>query len=310
MVPPRSSPTYRIDPFDLRLFVAVVESGTITAGARQVYISLAAASARLQRLEHEIGATLLLRAKSGVTPTDAGQTLLRHAGNLQRELDVLHAEMAAHANGVRSTVRVLCNTAAMSEHLPPHLGPFLVEHPEIDIDLRELGSHDVLQAMHQERADIGIVADYVGLEGLKTTPFCDDQLVCLMPASAAYHTKDELNFVDLLNQPFVGLPADSGLSRFLQNHALHFGRALHHRVRVHNLDAVVRLVSDGVGIAILPECAVQRLGTDRVVSRKLNDPWSSRRLLLCTPPNPALSVSAAALLAFLTTAGASGRFRN
>lgn len=299
MVRPRSAPTYRIDPFDLRLFAAVVEAGTITAGARQVHLSLAAASARLQRLEHEIGATLLHRAKSGVTPTDAGQTLLRHAGNLQRELDTLHAEMAAHAHGVRSTIRVLCNTAAMTEYLPSLLGPFLAAHPDIDIDLRELGSHDVLQAMHQERADIGIVADYVGLEGLQTHPFRDDQLVCLVPGCGPPLAQGSLNFVDLLHLPFVGLPGDSGLSRFLQSHALHYGRALHHRVRVRSLEAVVRLVADGVGIAIVPECAAQRLAAGSVVSHKLADHWACRHLFLCTTPNTPLSVSAAALLAFL-----------
>lgn len=307
MVRPRSSPTYRIDPFDLRLFVAVVEEGTITAGARQIHLSLAAASARLQRLEHEIGATLLHRAKSGVTPTDAGQTLLRHAGNLQRELDTLHAEMSVHAQGVRSTIRLVCNTAAMTEYLPPLLGPFLAAHPDVDIDLRELGSHDVLQAMHQERADIGIVADYVGLEGLETYPFCDDQLVCLIPASWPQFDQESLNFVDLLPHPFVGLPSDSGLSRFLQSQALHFGRALHHRVRVRSLDAVIRLVAYGAGIAIVPERAVQRLSTDQVVSRKLANKWANRHLLLCSAPNAPLSLSGAALLAFLKSAAVAGK---
>ncbi|MFA7293020.1 MAG: LysR family transcriptional regulator [Rhodocyclaceae bacterium] len=302
MVRPRSTPSYRIDPFDLRLFAAVVEEGTITAGARQIHLSLAAASARLQRLEHEVGARLLHRSKSGVTPTDAGQTLLRHAGNLQREIDTLHAEMAAHARGVRSTIRVLCNTAAMTEYLPPLLGRFLVEHPDVDIDLRELGSQDVLQAMHQERADIGIVGDYVGLAGLETHPFREDQLVCLAPKSGPKFGKRCVNFLDLLDHPFVGLPGDSGLSRFLQSQALHFGRTLHHRVRVRSLDAVVRLVADGVGIAVVPERAAQRLATDQMVSRRLADQWARRQLFLCTTGNAPLSVSASALLGFLAPA--------
>lgn len=295
----RLVPTYRIDPFDLRLFAAIVEGGSITAGARHIHLSLAAASTRLQSLEHAIGATLLLRSKQGVKLTDAGRTLLRHAGRLQGDMEALHADMAAHAHGVRSLVRVLCNTAAMTEHLPRCIGRFLVEHADIDIDLRELDSQDVLMAMRQEYADIGIVADYVGTQGLSTRLFKRDRLVALLPTAVGRHARRGVAFASLLDRPFVGLPVESGLSRFLQNQALHYGRGLHHRIRVRSLDAVVGLVADGVGVAVVPEAAAQRLASDRVSVRALTDAWATRRLLICTAGDTVLGRGAAALFKFL-----------
>lgn len=308
----RRDPHYRIDPFDLRLFAAVAEAGTITAGASAVHLSLAAASTRLQALEHAIGATLMQRAKRGVTLTDAGRTLLRHAGRLQRDMEALHADMAAHAHGVRSTVRLLCNTAAMSEHLPPLLGPFLAAHAQIDVELRELWSPDVLQAMRQERADLGIVADHVATEGLEVRPFRDDRLVALLPAawprrvtgtsgtSGTSTRRDAaLPFAALLPLPFVGLPAEAGLSRFLQQRALQHGRGLHHRVRVQGFEALVQLVADGVGVAVVPERAAERLARAGVVARRLGDAWAMRRLLLCFSAESELTAGAAALLQWL-----------
>ena len=295
----RTSPSYRIDPFDLRLFAAIVEAGSITAGAHLIHLSLTAASTRLQNLEHAIGAALLQRSKRGVTLTDAGRTLLRHAARLQRELEALHAEMAAHAHGVRSTVRVLCNTAAMTEHLPRLIGRFLADNAEVDIDLRELASRDALLAMRQEQADIGIVADHVGTEGLRTVPFRDDRLVALLPGTAGKPKRRSLPFVDLLQRPFVGLPAESGLSRFLQGQALHHGRGLHHRVRVRSLESVVHLVSEGVGVAVVPEAAATRLADGRVAVWTLSDAWSTRRLLLCTAGDEALGAGAEKLFRFL-----------
>lgn len=301
MTGPRATPTYRIDPFDLRLFAAIVEQGSITAGARLIHLSLAAASTRLQQLEHAVGATLLLRSKQGVRTTDAGRTLLRHAGRLQRDMESLHADMAAHAHGVRSTVRLLCNTAAMTEHLPPLLARFLVDHPDIDVDLRELGSQDALVSMRQEQADIGIVADYVGTEELATRFFREDRLVAVLPraASAARTPRRALPFADLLPRPFVGLPAESGISRLLQRQALQHGRGLHHRVRVRDLDAVMHLVGEGVGVAVVPEGAAQRLANERVQVRPLADAWATRQLLLCTAEGEPLGAGAAALLVFL-----------
>lgn len=300
---PRATPTYRIDPFDLRLFAAIVEHGSITAGARHIHLSLAAASTRLQQLEHAIGATLLRRSRQGVRTTDAGRTLLLHAGRLQRDMEALHADMAAHAHGVRSTVRVLCNTAAMTEHLPQLLGRFLVAHPDIDVELRELGSRDALVSMRQGQADIGIVADNVNTEGLSTRFFREDRLVAVLPRRGERASRRPLPFADLLERPFVGLPSDSGLSRLLHDHALRHGRGLHHRVRVRGLDTVLQLVGEGVGVAVVPEATARRLASERIAVRPLADGWATRQLLLCTAADDApLGAGAAALSAFLVPA--------
>ncbi|WP_245638610.1 LysR family transcriptional regulator [Hydrogenophaga palleronii] len=304
---PRHTASYRIDPFDLRLFSAIVEHGSITAGARHIHLSLAAASTRLQQLEHAVGASLLVRSKRGVHTTDAGRTLLLHAGRLQRGMEALHADMAAHAHGVRSTVRLLCNTAAMTEHLPQLLGRFLVAHPDIDVELRELSSHDVLLAMRREQADIGIVTDHVGTEGLHTRFFREDRLVAVLPRQGARAPRRTLAFADLLERPFVGLPSDSGISRLLHDKALQHGRGLHHRLRVRGLDVVMQLVGEGVGVAVVPQATAQRLADGRVWVRPLSDDWATRRLLLCTVDDavPA-GAGAAALHTFLAqSAGAS-----
>lgn len=290
---------YRIDPYDLRLFAAVVEAGTITAGAQRMHLSLAAASTRLQQLEHALGTQLLHRAKRGVTLTDAGRTLLRHAGRLQREMDALHGEMAAHAHGVRSTVRVLCNTAAMTEYLPPLIGPFLAQHPEVDIELRELASQDALLAMRQESADLAVVADHVDTSGLHTRPFRADPLVAVLPPGAP---RAKLRFADLLSQPFVGLPAESGLSRHLHAQALTHGRGLHHRVRVGSLEVVLQLVAQGVGVAVLPQATARRFlaglapGAPRPRVQPLADGWTRRQLLLCSAEPAGLGRAAGLLL--------------
>lgn len=296
------NPHYRIDPFDLRLFAAVAQSGTITAGARAVHLSLAAASTRLQALEQAVGARLMQRAKTGITLTDAGRTLLRHAGRLQREIEALHAGMAAHAHGVRSTVRLLCNTAAIGEHLPPLLGPFLAAHADIDVEMRELQSPDVLQAMRQERADLGIVADYVATEGLQTRPFREDRLVAVLPSAWSRRLgvrKAGVGFAALLQQSFVGLPAEAGLSRFLQTRALQHGRGLHHRVQMQGFEAVLQLVADGVGVAIVPALTAERLSRPGVLAVPLAEPWAARQLLLCLGKTEDLTPGAAALLAAL-----------
>ncbi len=277
---------YRVDPFDLRLFAAVLEQGSITAAAQAMNLSLAAASTRLKTLEHRVGATLLQRSKAGAAATDAGRALARQAQRVLAELDTLHVEMAAFGRGLRGSVRLLCNTAALAEALPPRLGRFLVEHPDIDLDLQELPSDAVLDALRRGNADLGIVADHVDTTALMVQPWLDDDLVALLPAPrrrARVNARVQpLRFVQLLERPFVGLPAHSGLSRFLLQQAARSGRVPHHRVRVGNFDAVAGLVEAGVGVAVVPLSASQRWREAALQVAPLQDAWAKRRLLICS----------------------------
>ena len=299
----RKALTYRVNPFDLRLFTAVLEHGTITAAAQAAHLSLAAASARLKALEDAVGARLLDRAKSGASPTDAGRALARHAHRVLAELEGLHLEMASFGHGLRGTVRVLGNTAAVAEALPPLLGNFLAQHPDVDVQLQELPSDAVLEGLRRGTADLGIVADHVDSSGLNTWPWRDDQLVAVLPQGAGRHERSRaarpVSFADLLEKDFVGLEADSGLSRFLHRQASLGGRVPHHRVRVSTLDAVVSIVSSGVGVAVVPMSTAQRWREAGIRVVPLSDAWSRRRLLLCAASGRPVSLGCQALLDFL-----------
>jgi molybdate transport repressor ModE-like protein len=287
MTKARRTVDYRINPFDLHLFAAVMQHGTITAAATAVNLSLAAASARLKALEDATGARLLERSKTGAIPTDAGRALARHANRVLAELESLHVDMASFGRGLRGTLRLLCNTAAMSEALPRRIGSFLSMTPDLDVDVQELPSEAVIDALRRGTADLGIVADHVDTSGLLVRPWIEDRLVALLPGRFAFGRRRSVAYGELLEQPLVGLPADSGLSRFLAAQASRSGRIPHHRVRLGGFEAVAQLVAAGAGAAVMPESAAIRyrdLDT-RVVD--LSDPWARRRLLICMTPQGA-----------------------
>lgn len=279
--PKRRTIDYRIDPFDLHLFAAVMTHGTITAAASAVNLSLAAASARLKHLEDATGSRLLERSKSGAVPTDAGRALMRHANRVLAELESLHVEMASFGHGLRGTVRLLCNTAAMSEILPRTIGQFLVKTPDLDVDVQELPSEAVIDALRRGTADLGIVADYVDTSGLLVQPWVDDRLVALLPERWFLGRRRSMAYGELLEHPFVGLARDSGLSRFLAAQASRSGRVPRHRVRLGGFDAVAELVVAGVGAAVMPESAAVRFGKAGTRIVALSDAWSRRKLLVC-----------------------------
>lgn len=271
----------RVDLDDLRLYLAVLDSGSITAGAELAHLSLSAASERLARLEGNLGVRLFDRSRQGVTPTAAGVALTPHARAVANQIERLRAELKPFAKGLRGRIRMHCNTAALTEFLPEVLGAYLAAHPDVDIDLQESWSYEIVESIRQRRADIGILSDAVDTSDLEVRPFREDRLVVLIPADHPLARRSEIAFIDVAGSCLVGLTEDSALHRFLHDQARRSGTSIQYRARLRSFDLVCRMVARGAGLAIVPQGVVERLGQGAVHVALLSDRWASRRLLLC-----------------------------
>lgn len=285
------------DLIDLRLFQHTLECGNITAGAQRSHLSLPAASARIRAMESSLGTPLLERNRRGVQATPAGQSLLQHARLIAQQVERLQFDLGQYAKGLQGQVRLLCNTAALTEYLPELLAGFLQQHPAIDIDIHELPSLRIVQAITQGVADIGIISSAVASEHLQTLAFRDDPLVLIMSPAHPLAANPNLRFADTLGHGYVGLQADSALALHLEEQALHLGRRLQVRVRADGFDGVIRMVAHGAGLGIVPKAAVQRWqGLLALHSQALHEPWAKRQLHLCSRDFASLPGHARALL--------------
>jgi DNA-binding transcriptional LysR family regulator len=294
--------TMHFDMTDLRLYLNILDSGNITAGAARSHLSLAAASARIRAMETSLGTDFLQRGRRGVTPTPAGKALAQHARVLLQQAERMQQDLADYAKGVKGQVRLLCNTTAITEYLPELLADFLREHPNLDIDLQELPSTRITHALRQGAADLGIVSDAVDTHSLETLPFRDDPLVLIMPPGHPLAEGEPPGFSDTLQHDYVGLAANSALAVYLEEQALHAGMRMQIRIRAEGFDGVIRMVARGAGLAIVPLAAIQRRELDQPLnSYALKEDWAQRKLLLCARSFAGLPGYARALLEALRT---------
>ncbi|CAI1635380.1 LysR substrate-binding domain-containing protein [Serratia proteamaculans] len=246
---------------DLRLFVAVAEAGSITAGADRACLSLASASARIRGLEQQAGVQLLARGARGVQTTLAGERLLGHARLLLQQSERLRGDMAEFSPGSACHLRILANTVAASTFLPELLADYLLLHPQTDIVLEELPSTAISQSILDQTADIGIVANHADLRGLESYPFRQDRLVLALPADHPLAGRASVSFSETLAYDFIGLSDDSALQQHLAQHAVRSGSPMRLRARAGSFEVVCRMVTRGAGIAVVPEeIARQRPG--------------------------------------------------
>jgi len=292
----------RFDLSDLRLFLHVVEAGSITHGAERAHLALAAASTRVRNMEAALGTALLHRERQGVQPTLAGRTLVHHARTLLQQAQRMHGELAQYAEGIKGQVRLMSNTNALTEFLPEPLSDFLASHPQVSIDLEERLSDEIVAAVAEGTADVGIVAGTVELAGLETLPFRSDRFVLVVAPTHPLATTERIAFAEVLGFDFVGLDRTSALQRFLAEKAERIGRWLKLRVQLRSFDAVCRLVECNVGIGVVPATTAERHAKTMAIRRiELEDDWALRKLTICIRRNADLPIYARELVQHLAT---------
>ncbi|HXP97599.1 MAG TPA: LysR family transcriptional regulator [Telmatospirillum sp.] len=293
----------RFDLTDLRLFLLVLETGSITHGAARANMALPSASARLRGMEDVLGLPLLKRGRRGVEPTPAGDTLAHHARLVLKQIEMMQGELRDHVEGLRGQVRLLANTAAMTEFLPATLASYLAQHPNVDIDLKERLSREIVKTVADGFAEIGIISDAVDPGALQLLPFAVDRLVLVVPRGSPLAGLRRLAFQDAVRHAFVGLSAGSPLQDYLEEQAIRAGHPLSFRVRMRTFEGLCRMVAENVGLGIIPETAARKCRRSMAIrSIRLSDAWATRHLTLCVRDIDDLPQHARALTHHLSAA--------
>jgi DNA-binding transcriptional LysR family regulator len=287
------------DLVDLQLIVRIAETGSLTRAAEGVHISVPAASTRIKNLEESFGVKLLNRTSQGMTLTPPGEALVHHARLLRGQIDHLRGDMLEYAKGVKGHLRVSTNTTAM-EFLPTVLRTYLRTHPDINIDLKEELSQDVVKAVGEGQTDIGILAGDVRMDRLHVIPYRSDRLILVVPAGHALADSAGVFFEDTLALQHIGLHEGAAIHGFLRRICETLNRPLPLRIQVGNFESACRMIEADAGVGVMPHGVAlrhaERLAI-RVVS--LRDGWSLRELKICVRSLASLPAFARDLLDLL-----------
>lgn len=301
-----SSRTSRpLDPVSLQLFVAVCEEGSVARAAARETLVASALSKRLGALEAELGTPLLVRHARGVSPTPAGEALLARGREVLAALQRARAELGEFADGVQGSVRVLASPSVLAERLPDDIGRFVARHPRLRVSLDERVSADIVRALHEGAADLGVLWDRIEPGELVARPYRRDHLCAVMAPGHALARRPSLRLAEILDQPSVGVATGGLMDRLLRREAARLGAELVHRIQVSSMDAACRIVAAGLGLAVLPrEVAVPHAGAGRLALVPLGEPWAERQFVVLMRPHERTSAAARLLAQELEAAAA------
>lgn len=236
----------------LKYFVKIVDIGSLTQAAEVLYIAQPALSQQLATLEGEVRQQLLVRTKRGVTPTEAGKVLYRHAQIILRQCEQALADMEAAGHGLSGQVSVgLAPGTAASALALPLLRTVRARHPGVLLYLNENYGITLSELIMNGRMDLAVLYGDKAVHGLSFLPLLKEPLFLVGPASMP-KPAEPVRLTDLRDIELF-LPRPYNIVRKLVNEAF-MGLGLAPRVvaEIESAFTLTAVIADGLGATILP----------------------------------------------------------
>lgn len=287
---------------DLKLFLAIAEAQSLTVGANNIHLTASSASYRLKNLESAIGMPLFDRTSRGMELTSGGRVVLQHVRSTLAGLERMHGEVGGFTSGIKGSVRLFANSSSLNGFIVPSLSRFLSTHPSVNVVLEEKTSQTILAAVVAQEADIGIFAGQTESTDVTAHRYAIDELILVAPVNHPIAANQSLRFAAALELDFVCMSKASSNYAFLQEISQKLGRSPNIRIHAHTFDALLNLVADGVGVALVPRSVtVDAIRANRVAEIILRETWARRELTLITKAGIQLSAYVESVAQYLLT---------
>ena len=267
----------------LRYLVALADERHFTRAAAREHIAQPALSQQIRRLEDEVGLALVERTTRRVAMTDAGDLLVARARRILAELEAAQAELGtlAGVTGGRLAVGALHTMGPVDLSLL--LSSFHRNHPAVELTVREQSSEELAEMLRDDEIDLAFlsVTERIQSRGLELHRLVSEELVAVLPTQHRLAARDEIALAELASDPFISFRSGSRLRELLDGAARRAGFEPRITLESNESRRIRSLVSNGLGVAILPRSDAAEPGAPVAVAH-LVEPSLSRDVTLAS----------------------------
>ena len=258
-----------------QVFLHVMEAGSVSRAAEDMNITQSAVSHALSSLEEEFGFKLLTRSRAGVRLSSEGKRILPAIRDILSAEERLRETVSSIHGLSTGTIRVASFSSVAVHWLPAMLKAFQEQYPQIRFKLLNGDYHDVEQWLEEGAVDLGFVSLPTRAPG-KVTPLMEDRLLVILPKDHPLASLDSFPIGYARQETFISLleSSDHDLRRALDAE----GIRPHIRFITKDDYAIIAMVEQGLGIAIMPELLL-RGRTDNIAALELK-PQARRTIAL------------------------------
>lgn len=249
----------------LEAFVEVVRRGSVTGAARALYVTQPALTARLNALERDVGAPLLVRRRGGVRLTEAGRTFLPYAERALQAVADGRVVLTELQRGAAGYVSICASPIVSTYALPTILNRFSQTHPGVQVAVRTGHSEEMIELVKRDEVSVGLLRAFNDPDVEQFTLY-EDELVLVVPV--AHACGNVVRLTELGDEHFVLFDSASSYHELTNAMFLEAGIAPRSVMELDNVDSAKKMVELGLGVAFLPHVAVAdevRSGSLRIV---------------------------------------------
>lgn len=287
----------------LHTFAQVAQLRSFTRAAEELGRTPSAISMQIAELEDQIGLKLLERTTRSVTPTPDGALLLERVQNSIRSLEDGISEARDAAERRMGRVVFGCAPTLAAGTLAPVLTQFRSRFPKVALQVREVTSNDLLNAVRQREIDFGITPFVQAKSDLVFKRLLREPLVALasrdhfedLPETLSRDLLSRLPLLVMQGMPVIVLQDERETSAMLTEYLERSGRSLNIACSVRQAATLVDLATSGLGIGLVPKLAVPAQMPEHVRVLSLSEPEVVRDIGIATLKGEVLSKPALAL---------------
>ena len=258
-----------------QVFLHVMEAGSVSRAAEDMGLTQSAVSHALSSREEDFGFKLLTRSRAGVRLSSEGKRILPAIRDILSAEERLRETVSSIHGLSTGTIRVASFSSVAVHWLPAMLKAFQEQYPQIRFKLLNGDYHDVEQWLEEGAVDLGFVSLPTRAPG-KVTPLMEDRLLVILPKDHPLASLDSFPIGYARQETFISLleSSDHDLRRALDAE----GIRPHIRFITKDDYAIIAMVEQGLGIAIMPELLL-RGRTDNIAALELK-PQARRTIAL------------------------------
>ena len=238
-----------------KIFLSVVESGSLTRAAEKCGVTQSAVSHALHALESEAGFPLIIRNRSGVRLTPEGEKLLPAIRSIVQALDSYHAQTQSLRSSEGGCIRIGAFTSVAVHWLPRIIKEYQAQHPAVDFRMLGGDYHDIAQGFASGSIDVGFVTREMNIPAVETLPLTEDRLLAVLPKDHPLAGQQRIAAAQLASEPFISLMENSNQdARGVLEAA---GVQVEVKYTAKDDYAILAMVEAGLGVSIMPELLLE-----------------------------------------------------
>jgi DNA-binding transcriptional LysR family regulator len=285
----------KVDSRGLEAFIGIAEHGSFGRAAGALHLTQTGLTRRLQNLESSLGVRLVERTTRSLSLTPVGRDFLPQARRLLTELASALAEIRESGKAARGEITLACVPTVGVQYLPRVIQQYSARHPGNRIRILDHASFRVAEAVLRREAEFGITLQGAHDPALESIPLLKDRFVLVCRRDHPLARKPRLAWRELQAQTLIYSGMESGNRQLLDGALGTRGLQLKASYEVQRSSTAVGLVAEGVGVAVVPELAMQKGAYPELRVIPLVDPVVSRDLVLLTRRGAWLTPPAQAL---------------